>query len=143
MANHAWWSWYLTLIQWIQRSWKWKKRFMAHATYETSRNRVWESEANGSVTSRIQHCCKISGFLNTKKKTKQKRQFLFIFTLYKKVSWMMMEQQGNLVARGLIEFCDDAPPVYNYISLAGPHAGISSVPWCGVSISLSSSNLLL
>ncbi|CAE6214163.1 unnamed protein product [Arabidopsis arenosa] len=23
--------------------------------------------------------------------------------------------QGNLVARGLIEFCDDGPPVYNYI----------------------------
>ncbi|XP_020866510.1 palmitoyl-protein thioesterase 1 isoform X1 [Arabidopsis lyrata subsp. lyrata] len=36
--------------------------------------------------------------------------------------------QGNLVARGLIEFCDDGPPVYNYISLAGPHAGISSIP---------------
>ncbi|AED95499.1 palmitoyl-protein thioesterase precursor-like [Arabidopsis thaliana] len=39
--------------------------------------------------------------------------------------------QGNLVARGLIEFCDGGPPVYNYISLAGPHAGISSVPMCG------------
>ncbi|KFK31386.1 hypothetical protein AALP_AA6G105200 [Arabis alpina] len=39
--------------------------------------------------------------------------------------------QGNLVARGLIEFCDDGPPVFNYISLAGPHAGISSVPMCG------------
>ncbi|KAL1213992.1 hypothetical protein V5N11_007354 [Cardamine amara subsp. amara] len=39
--------------------------------------------------------------------------------------------QGNLVARGLIEFCDDGPPVYNYISLAGPHAGLSSVPMCG------------
>jgi len=37
------------------------------------------------------------------------------------------------VARGLIEFCDGGPPVYNYISLAGPHAGISSVPMCGVS----------
>ncbi|KAF3504331.1 hypothetical protein F2Q69_00041817 [Brassica cretica] len=39
--------------------------------------------------------------------------------------------QGNLVARGLIEFCDGGPPVFNYISLAGPHAGISSVPLCG------------
>ncbi|CAE6214677.1 unnamed protein product [Arabidopsis arenosa] len=39
--------------------------------------------------------------------------------------------QGNLVARGLIEFCDGGPPVYNYISLGGPHAGISSVPTCG------------
>ncbi|CAD5334210.1 unnamed protein product [Arabidopsis thaliana] len=36
--------------------------------------------------------------------------------------------QGNLVARGLIEFCDGGPPVFNYISLAGPHAGISSLP---------------
>ncbi|EOA15167.1 hypothetical protein CARUB_v10028547mg [Capsella rubella] len=40
------------------------------------------------------------------------------------------KEQGNLVARGLIEFCDGGPPVYNYISLAGPHAGISSVPKC-------------
>ncbi|CAE6073498.1 unnamed protein product [Arabidopsis arenosa] len=39
--------------------------------------------------------------------------------------------KGNLVARGLIEFCDDGPPVYNYVSLAGPHAGESSVPFCG------------
>ncbi|KAF8108429.1 hypothetical protein N665_0109s0051 [Sinapis alba] len=39
--------------------------------------------------------------------------------------------QGNLVARGLIEFCDGGPPVYNYVSLAGPHAGISSLPKCG------------
>ncbi|CAA7058864.1 unnamed protein product [Microthlaspi erraticum] len=39
--------------------------------------------------------------------------------------------QGNLVARGLIEFCDGGPPVHNYISLAGPQAGISSVPMCG------------
>ncbi|WZZ87491.1 hypothetical protein YC2023_116070 [Brassica napus] len=39
--------------------------------------------------------------------------------------------QGNLVARGLIEFCHGGPPVFNYISLAGPHAGISSVPLCG------------
>ncbi|AED95500.1 Palmitoyl protein thioesterase [Arabidopsis suecica] len=42
--------------------------------------------------------------------------------------------QGNLVARGLIEFCDGGPPVFNYISLAGPHAGISSLPrgLCGL-----------
>ncbi|CAH8277959.1 unnamed protein product [Arabidopsis lyrata] len=38
--------------------------------------------------------------------------------------------QGNLVARGLIEFCDGGPPVYNYISLAGPHAGIAAFPPC-------------
>ncbi|XP_010449613.1 PREDICTED: palmitoyl-protein thioesterase 3-like [Camelina sativa] len=36
--------------------------------------------------------------------------------------------QGNMVARGLIEFCDNAPPVFNYVSLAGPHAGIAAVP---------------
>lgn len=39
--------------------------------------------------------------------------------------------QGNLIGRGLIEFCEGAPPVKNYISLAGPHAGIASVPLCG------------
>ncbi|XP_059637486.1 uncharacterized protein LOC132279509 [Cornus florida] len=36
--------------------------------------------------------------------------------------------QGNMVARGLIEFCDEAPPVKNYVSLAGPHAGVASPP---------------
>ena len=50
-------------------------------------------------------------------------------------------EQGNLVARGLIEFCDGGPPVYNYVSLAGPHAGISSVPMCGVSFSYSTLNI--
>ncbi|CAH8267158.1 unnamed protein product [Arabidopsis lyrata] len=44
---------------------------------------------------------------------------------------IVARSQGNLVARGLIEFCDDGPPVYNYVSLAGPHAGESSVPFCG------------
>ncbi|CAL1375915.1 unnamed protein product [Linum trigynum] len=39
--------------------------------------------------------------------------------------------QGNLVSRAVIEFCEDGPPVMNYISLAGPHAGIASVPMCG------------
>ncbi|CAK9149398.1 unnamed protein product [Ilex paraguariensis] len=39
--------------------------------------------------------------------------------------------QGNLVGRGVLEFCDGAPPVKNFISLAGPHAGIASVPLCG------------
>ncbi|XP_010440003.1 PREDICTED: palmitoyl-protein thioesterase 1-like isoform X2 [Camelina sativa] len=38
--------------------------------------------------------------------------------------------QGNLVARGLIEFCDNAPPVFNYVSLGGPHAGLSDLPKC-------------
>ncbi|XP_073307253.1 uncharacterized protein [Primulina huaijiensis] len=38
--------------------------------------------------------------------------------------------QGNMIGRGVIEFCD-GPPVRNLISLAGPHAGIASVPLCG------------
>lgn len=38
--------------------------------------------------------------------------------------------QGNMVGRGVIEFCDGAPPVKNFISLAGPHAGEASVPFC-------------
>ncbi|WZY69888.1 hypothetical protein YC2023_002128 [Brassica napus] len=40
------------------------------------------------------------------------------------------KSQGNLVARGLIEFCDNAPPVLNYVSLGGPHAGIANIPKC-------------
>ncbi|KAG7558331.1 Alpha/Beta hydrolase fold, partial [Arabidopsis thaliana x Arabidopsis arenosa] len=47
---------------------------------------------------------------------------------------IVARSQGNLVARRLIEFCDDGPPVYNYVSLAGPHAGESSVPFCGCDI---------
>ncbi|KAK8650487.1 hypothetical protein V6N13_140123 [Hibiscus sabdariffa] len=39
--------------------------------------------------------------------------------------------QGNLIGRGIIEFCDGGPPVKNFISLAGPHAGIASIPFCG------------
>jgi len=46
---------------------------------------------------------------------------------------IVAQSQGNLVARGLIEFCDNAPPVFNYISLGGPHAGISDIPKCNVS----------
>ncbi|KAJ0048541.1 hypothetical protein Pint_15812 [Pistacia integerrima] len=42
--------------------------------------------------------------------------------------------QGNLIGRGVIEFCDGSPPVKNFISLGGPHAGTASVPLCGVSI---------
>ncbi|KAK4266716.1 hypothetical protein QN277_023602 [Acacia crassicarpa] len=39
--------------------------------------------------------------------------------------------QGNMIGRGLVEFCDEGPPVKNFISLAGPHAGIASIPFCG------------
>ncbi|KAK3224965.1 hypothetical protein Dsin_004827 [Dipteronia sinensis] len=42
--------------------------------------------------------------------------------------------QGNLVGRGVIEFCDGGPPVKNYISVGGPHAGIATVPTCGSGI---------
>lgn len=72
---------------------------------------------------------------------------------------LCLAEQGNLIGRGVVEFCDGAPPVRtylrsfltlllsqisphcsclclkvkNFISLAGPHAGIASVPLCGVS----------
>ncbi|PKI41531.1 hypothetical protein CRG98_038042 [Punica granatum] len=39
--------------------------------------------------------------------------------------------QGNLIGRGVIEFCDGGPRVKNFISLGGPHAGTASVPLCG------------
>lgn len=42
--------------------------------------------------------------------------------------------QGNLIARGLIESCDGGPPVKNFVSLGGPHAGTASVPLCGTGI---------
>uniref|UniRef100_A0A1J3JM81 Palmitoyl-protein thioesterase 1 n=1 Tax=Noccaea caerulescens TaxID=107243 RepID=A0A1J3JM81_NOCCA len=38
--------------------------------------------------------------------------------------------QGNMIGRALIEFCDGAPPVKNFVSLAGPHAGTASIPLC-------------
>ncbi|KAK8718416.1 hypothetical protein V6N13_045650 [Hibiscus sabdariffa] len=39
--------------------------------------------------------------------------------------------QGNLIGQGVIEFCDGGPPVKNFISLGGPHAGTASIPFCG------------
>lgn len=39
--------------------------------------------------------------------------------------------QGNLVGRGVVELCDGGPPVKNFISVSGPHAGIAAVPFCG------------
>uniref|UniRef100_A0A7N2N2W9 Palmitoyl-protein thioesterase 1 n=1 Tax=Quercus lobata TaxID=97700 RepID=A0A7N2N2W9_QUELO len=39
--------------------------------------------------------------------------------------------QGNLIGRGVLEFCSGGPPVKNFISLGGPHAGTASVPLCG------------
>lgn len=42
--------------------------------------------------------------------------------------------QGNLIGRGVIEFCEGGPPVKNFISLGGPHAGTASVPLCGSGI---------
>ncbi|KAI9174583.1 hypothetical protein LWI28_019557 [Acer negundo] len=42
--------------------------------------------------------------------------------------------QGNLIGRGVIEHCEGGPPVRNFISLGGPHAGTASVPLCGSGI---------
>ncbi|KAJ7961999.1 palmitoyl-protein thioesterase 1-like [Quillaja saponaria] len=42
--------------------------------------------------------------------------------------------QGTLIGRGVVEFCDGGPPVKNFISLAGPHAGTASIPFCGVQL---------
>ncbi|KAF2299113.1 hypothetical protein GH714_030685 [Hevea brasiliensis] len=42
--------------------------------------------------------------------------------------------QGNLIGRGVLEFCEGGPPVKNFISLGGPHAGTASVPLCGSGI---------
>ncbi|XP_051115019.1 uncharacterized protein LOC127240394 [Andrographis paniculata] len=42
--------------------------------------------------------------------------------------------QGNLIGRGVVEFCDGGPPVKNFVSLGGPHAGTASVPLCGTGI---------
>ncbi|GAB2290060.1 hypothetical protein Dimus_024351 [Dionaea muscipula] len=39
--------------------------------------------------------------------------------------------QGGIIGRGIIEFCDQGPQVNNFISLAGPHAGIAAIPFCG------------
>ncbi|XP_062174399.1 uncharacterized protein LOC133879714 [Alnus glutinosa] len=39
--------------------------------------------------------------------------------------------QGTMIGRGVVEWCDGAPPVKNFISLAGMHAGIASIPFCG------------
>jgi len=39
--------------------------------------------------------------------------------------------QGNLIGRAVVEYCDCGPPVKNFISIGGPHAGTASVPLCG------------
>uniref|UniRef100_A0A7N2LF57 Palmitoyl-protein thioesterase 1 n=1 Tax=Quercus lobata TaxID=97700 RepID=A0A7N2LF57_QUELO len=39
--------------------------------------------------------------------------------------------QGTLIGRGVVELCDGAPPVKNFISVGGVHAGIASIPFCG------------
>lgn len=42
--------------------------------------------------------------------------------------------QGNLIGRAVVESCEGGPPVKNFISLGGPHAGTASVPLCGSGI---------
>lgn len=39
--------------------------------------------------------------------------------------------QGNLIGRGVLQWCEDGPTVNNMISLGGPHAGTASIPMCG------------
>lgn len=39
--------------------------------------------------------------------------------------------QGSVIGRGVIQWCEDGPPVNNMVSLGGPHAGTASVPYCG------------
>ncbi|CAL2259202.1 unnamed protein product [Prunus armeniaca] len=51
--------------------------------------------------------------------------------------------QGNLIGRGVVEFCIEGPPVKNFISLGGPHAGTASVPLCGSGIFCIIANQLL
>ncbi|URD83451.1 Palmitoyl-protein thioesterase [Musa troglodytarum] len=43
-------------------------------------------------------------------------------------------QKGNLIGRAVVESCEGGPPVKNFISLGGPHAGTASVPLCGSGI---------
>ncbi|KAE9459383.1 hypothetical protein C3L33_08709, partial [Rhododendron williamsianum] len=50
---------------------------------------------------------------------------------------------GNVIGRGVVEFCDGGPPVKNFVSLGGPHAGTASVPLCGVSVAIISLPLYL
>ncbi|XP_047340859.1 palmitoyl-protein thioesterase 1-like [Impatiens glandulifera] len=38
--------------------------------------------------------------------------------------------QGSIIGRAVIEFCEGAPQVNNFVSLGGPHAGIASFPFC-------------
>ncbi|KAM3322113.1 hypothetical protein P3S67_003264 [Capsicum chacoense] len=39
--------------------------------------------------------------------------------------------QGNIIARGIIELCDGAPPVKNFISIGGPNAGVANAVCAG------------
>ncbi|XP_047306570.1 palmitoyl-protein thioesterase 1-like [Impatiens glandulifera] len=38
--------------------------------------------------------------------------------------------QGSILGRSVIESCEGAPQVNNFVSLAGPHAGTASIPVC-------------
>ncbi|EXC02092.1 Palmitoyl-protein thioesterase 1 [Morus notabilis] len=49
-------------------------------------------------------------------------------------NFLTFNMLGNLIGRGILEFCDGGPPVKNFVSLAGPHAGTASVPLCGSSV---------
>ncbi|KAI5081367.1 hypothetical protein GOP47_0004550, partial [Adiantum capillus-veneris] len=51
--------------------------------------------------------------------------------------------QGNVIGRGVIQWCDGGPPVNNMVSLGGPHAGTASVPLCGRGTFCGVANLLI
>ncbi|GER34756.1 alpha/beta-Hydrolases superfamily protein [Striga asiatica] len=51
--------------------------------------------------------------------------------------------QGNLIGRGVVEFCDGGPPVRNFVSLGGPHAGTASVPLCGTGVFCNLADVLI
>ncbi|RZS05976.1 hypothetical protein BHM03_00036560 [Ensete ventricosum] len=60
----------------------------------------------------------------------------FLMSSFKLINRVFLDfcLQGNLIGRAVIEFCHNGPPVKNFISLGGPHAGTASVPLCGVSV---------
>ncbi|GER34735.1 alpha/beta-Hydrolases superfamily protein, partial [Striga asiatica] len=51
--------------------------------------------------------------------------------------------QGNLIGRGVVEFCDGGPPVRNFVSLGGPHTGTALVPLCGTGVFCNLANALI